>query len=218
MAHEEDNIDTTTVAVVGVISAGLTFALIFLLMVLYHSFDNAQVAIEQKQPHLEAERLLDQQAAILNEAAWVDENNNQVRIPVSTAMELVVSQLAKTPNDAGTNPPQFAEADATIIDPSNPTPPKKSESAESKAPEGEEGKPESAEPASPEPKPEPKPESKPESKPEPAEKPAPSKETEEADKPTAESKPAEKTEEKPAAETTESTPEEGTTEKPAPAE
>lgn len=117
MAHEEDNIDTSMVAVVGVISAGLSFALIFLLMVLYHSFDNAQEKTEMLKPHEQAERLLASQEAILNDSAWVDENKGQVRIPVSAAMPMVVATLQETPDDAGVNPPEFAESDATIADP-----------------------------------------------------------------------------------------------------
>ena len=138
MAHEEDNIDTSMVAVVGVISAGISFALIFLLMVLYHSFDNAQVAVEERKPHEEAERLMNQQRAILNESAWVNQQTGQVRIPVSKAMDLVVDQLSETPDDAGVNPPEFTEADATIADPSKVLPKSDAEDPAQQATPGDE--------------------------------------------------------------------------------
>lgn len=116
MAHEEDNIDTSMVAVVGVIAAGLSFGLIFLLMVLYYTFDNSQKQIVLETPNEEAERVWAQQEGVLNEAAWVNQEIGQVRIPVSAAMNLVVAQLGESPEDAGVTPPQFAEADGTITE------------------------------------------------------------------------------------------------------
>lgn len=188
MAHEEDNIDTSTLAIVGVISSALSFALIFLLMVLYHSFVNKQESAENRKPHEEAERLLAQQQAVLNEAGWVNETTGQVRIPVSQAMPLVVAQLKATPEDAGVAPPQFAEADATILNPgtveeSKPADEPKAETKPAAEP--------TAEPAKPaDPKPEAAPEGKSETaKPEEATKPA-SEEKKPAEEAPAESKPA----------------------------
>lgn len=117
MAHEEDNIDTSMVAVVGVISAGLSFGLIILLMVLYHTFNNALEDQVVEAPNAEAERVWSEQEAVLNEAAWVDQQKGQVRVPVASAMKFVVAKLAESPEDAGVTPAQFAESDATIMDP-----------------------------------------------------------------------------------------------------
>ena len=114
MAHEADDMDTPTIAIVGLIAAGATFAAIYLVMWLYYWVSSRQEAARLDTPYSEPERVLSQQRAILTETQWIDQNTGQLRIPVDRAMTLVVSQLQQTPSDAGVTPEQFAGVDATV--------------------------------------------------------------------------------------------------------
>ena len=115
MAHEADDMDTPTIAIVGLIAAGATFAAIYLIMWLYYYVAQRQETANVETPYAAADRTMAEQQAVLNEVGWIDQNTGQLRIPVSTAMGLVVDQLNQTPEDAGVDPEQFRGVDATNV-------------------------------------------------------------------------------------------------------
>ena len=89
-----DDINTPMVAVIGLVSVILTFALIVGIQVLYHNFEQAEVQRKVVDaPSLEADNLMAEQEAQLNRYGWIDREKGKVAIPIDRAMEFVVNEL-----------------------------------------------------------------------------------------------------------------------------
>lgn len=94
MAHYDD-VKTSTVALVGLIGAIVTFAVMLLVMVLYQQVSTRLVYDRQiSQAPAELSEAIANQEARLAEYRWVDQPKGVVAIPIERAMELVVSELS----------------------------------------------------------------------------------------------------------------------------
>ena len=97
-----DDVNTPAIAMVGLISALLFFASIILLEVMFYRME-AQQRYEKdiSQPFIELTNLVQRQQAKLADYRWVDEKKGVVAIPIDRTMELVVAELSKTAEPAG---------------------------------------------------------------------------------------------------------------------
>lgn len=95
MSHYED-LNTTKIALVGFISMVIVFALILLMMVLFHRemAEQNQVKVID-QPAAEFDTLVADQRAKLASYRWIDPEKKNVQIPVRQAMDLVLDELRK---------------------------------------------------------------------------------------------------------------------------
>jgi hypothetical protein len=108
---QDDNVNTPMVAVVGVIASVVVFLIIVLLQVLFFSMSESEMA--RKDPGAASEPLVDlltSQRAELDTYHWVDQKKAIVAIPISRAMELVLSddraaRVAPPPAPAPAVPP-----------------------------------------------------------------------------------------------------------------
>ena len=97
-----DDVNTPAIALVGLISALLLFAIIILLQVVFYRLE-AQQRYEKdvSQPPAELSNLVHNQQARLAEYRWVDEKKKIVAIPIQRAMELVLADLSISAKPAG---------------------------------------------------------------------------------------------------------------------
>ncbi|MHC4399426.1 MAG: hypothetical protein ACYTG0_07090 [Planctomycetota bacterium] len=90
-----DDVRTSTVAIIGLLGAILTFAVILLLMVVYyHAEVDQDYRKNVSQPDFEVENVLADQQAKLVEYRWVDQEKKIVAIPIDRAMGIVVRELS----------------------------------------------------------------------------------------------------------------------------
>jgi hypothetical protein len=95
-----DDIDTSTLGLVAVWSALITFLMVVGAQVLYFNFDKSiQAERVIAQPEIKSDDVLNQQRGKLQSYAWVDRNKNQVAIPIDKAMEMVVRDLSAPKGD-----------------------------------------------------------------------------------------------------------------------
>ena len=115
-SRDSDGLNTPVIAVVGFVSAVLTFALIVAVQVLFYQVSAAEtdrkvIAVRAD----EADDMLAQQDARLARYGWVDRAKGRVTVPVERAMELVVRELQEQQQsqtqDAGKKPPAPAPSD-----------------------------------------------------------------------------------------------------------
>jgi len=94
---EYDDVKSETVALVGLIVAILTFALVILVMVVYYQASARERYEKQiRQAPEELATVTATQQARLAEYRWVDQPKGVVAIPIDRAMDLVVAaQSAK---------------------------------------------------------------------------------------------------------------------------
>jgi hypothetical protein len=91
-----DDVNTPAIAMVGLISALLFFAVIVLLEVMFYRMEAQQrYDKDVSQPFVELTTLMDRQRAKLADYRWVDEKKGVVAIPIDRAMELVVADLSR---------------------------------------------------------------------------------------------------------------------------
>ena len=97
MSHYED-LNTTKIALAGFISTVAVFALILLMIVLFHwemAEQNQLKVVDQ--PAVEFDTLAADQKAQLTKYRWLDPEQKIVQIPIKQAMELVLEELQKPP-------------------------------------------------------------------------------------------------------------------------
>ncbi len=94
-----DDLNTSAIAVVGLLGALIVFAVIVLLMVMFRQVQSRQhYAKDVSQPYTEMSKLAADQEGRLAAYGWVDEKRKIARIPVTRAMDLVAAELARDPN------------------------------------------------------------------------------------------------------------------------
>ncbi len=114
-----DDLNTPVIAIVGLVGALIVFAIIVLLMVVFHQVDvRQQYAKDVGQPYAEMSKLAADQQGRLAAYGWVDEKKRIAHIPVQRAMDLVAAELSRDPEadgtgfrDADPQPPREQEAD-----------------------------------------------------------------------------------------------------------
>lgn len=95
MAHQDD-LNTSLIAVVGFISALLTFLCIILIQVWYYNYREGE--IERKlisQPFAEYESLKADQDEILN-SYTIDSEKQVYKLPIDVAMDVVVRETVSS--------------------------------------------------------------------------------------------------------------------------
>jgi hypothetical protein len=95
MPHYED-LNTTKIALAGFIATVAVFAIILLMMVLFHlemnTMDQTKV-IDQRSVQFDS--LVAEQKGQLAKYRWIDPEKKIVQIPISEAMRLVVEELRR---------------------------------------------------------------------------------------------------------------------------
>jgi hypothetical protein len=111
MSHYED-LNTTKIALVGFISTVLVFAIILLMMVLFHweMAEQTQLKVVD-QPTTEFDSLTADQKGQLAKYRWIDPEKKIVQIPIKQAMDMVVEELQKPPKAAPRDIPPKKEGD-----------------------------------------------------------------------------------------------------------
>ena len=104
-----DDLNTPVIAVVGLLGAIVVFALIVLLMVVFHRVEARQrYARDVDQPYAQVTQLLAEQQGRLAGYGWVDQKKGIAHVPIDRteygpgAMDLVVAELLQDPNAAVT--------------------------------------------------------------------------------------------------------------------
>ena len=98
---QSDDINTPLVAVFGVISAVAVFAIIVAIQVLYFNYE--QLETQRKVvdvPAAEANNLIAEQEARLNQMGWLDRANGRIAIPIDRAMKSVTEELRNEQREA----------------------------------------------------------------------------------------------------------------------
>ncbi len=93
---QQDDLNTPVIALVGFVSAILTFVSIFALQGLYNQY--AQALEQSKVVNVrleEAERTLDSQRAKLSSFSMINKEKGIVALPIEQAMQLVLEDLKK---------------------------------------------------------------------------------------------------------------------------
>lgn len=92
MSAERDDINTTMIILVGITSAILLYVIVVALQAWYYSVEQKELyrKIVTASP-IELNQVIATHQAQLLGYKWVDQQNNVVQVPISRAMELVVS-------------------------------------------------------------------------------------------------------------------------------
>jgi hypothetical protein len=99
-----NDLDTMKIAVVGLLGALLTLAIVLALQVLYYSAASEQFERKVVQaPTTQSDTLLAEQATKLTRYDWIDPGKKKVMIPIDRAMELVVKELSATQSEERNN-------------------------------------------------------------------------------------------------------------------
>jgi hypothetical protein len=100
MSHYED-LNTTKIALAGFISTVVVFAIILLMMVLFHweMAEQTQLKVVDL-PAAEFDSLAADQKAQLAKYRWLDPEKKIVQIPIEQAMNLVIDELQKPPRES----------------------------------------------------------------------------------------------------------------------
>ncbi len=100
MSHYED-LNTTKIALAGFIATVTVFAIILLVMVLFHlemaTLDQTKVI---DQPAVEFANLTADQQGKMASYRWIDQGKKIVQIPIKEAMILTLEELQKTAQDS----------------------------------------------------------------------------------------------------------------------
>ncbi|EAQ77696.1 hypothetical protein [Blastopirellula marina] len=92
---QKDDLNTPVIAVVGFVSAILTFAIVMGLQATYHQYANTLHAEEVVNVKSDATgNILSAQKASLNGYGWVNKDAGQVSLPIDRAMQLVVNEYS----------------------------------------------------------------------------------------------------------------------------
>jgi hypothetical protein len=95
-----NDLNTPMIALVGLLGALLTFAVIVALQVLYYSAASRQEERKVIQaPTTDSDSLMAEQEVKLTRYGWIDREKKQVAIPIDRAMELVVRELSATESE-----------------------------------------------------------------------------------------------------------------------
>lgn len=90
----QDDIKTSTIALIGFVGAIVIFAIIILLQVVYYAAAARQVqAKDVDQQYAALEDKLTNQQAKLSGYRWVDRNQGIIAVPIERAMELTVRDI-----------------------------------------------------------------------------------------------------------------------------
>lgn len=91
---QKDDVDTQTVAIIGVFSAIMVFVLILGSQVLYYRMQNTDVTKKFVVPgSADLQTVVTEQRATISTYHWVDKDKGVVAIPIDRAMDLVLRQL-----------------------------------------------------------------------------------------------------------------------------
>ncbi len=94
-----DDVKTSTITLVGVISSILTFVIIAAAQVLYYKYqDDEMQRKEVDTPILTSDRIVEAQFTELNNYGWVDRDNGVVSLPIERAMQEVLTQYGGSGN------------------------------------------------------------------------------------------------------------------------
>jgi hypothetical protein len=108
MSHYED-LNTTKIALAGFISMVIVFAMILLMMVVYHREMAEQTQLKVVDlPAAEFDTLTADQRGQLAKYHWIDPEKKIVQIPIKQAMDLVLEELRNPPKES---PPENAPAE-----------------------------------------------------------------------------------------------------------
>jgi nitrogen fixation-related uncharacterized protein len=93
MSHPKDDIDTSMIALIGILSAILTFAIIVFVMIWYenvkqYEFERKVVAAKPAELSL----LNSEQQEMINAYRWVNEASQTVAVPIDLAKQLVIQE------------------------------------------------------------------------------------------------------------------------------
>jgi hypothetical protein len=102
----EDDLNTSAIALVGLIGTILVFATVVLLTVVFYQVEARQQHEKDinQQPAQVAKLTADQQGRLAS-YGWVDREEKVAHIPISRAMDLVVAEIARDPGAASPEPP-----------------------------------------------------------------------------------------------------------------
>lgn len=98
----KEEVNTPTIAAIGIISAILLFVLIVALQTLYYNLEEkeTQKKVYSQRPERLA-RLRADQERDLTSYRWIDRENGVVGIPIDRAMALVIKELATPSAESG---------------------------------------------------------------------------------------------------------------------
>lgn len=95
---EQEELDTSVVAVVGLIGAVVVFAIIVLLTVVFHHVEaRQQYEKDIRQSYAQVSKLTADQQGRLASYGWVNQQKGVAHIPIDRAKELVVAELSRDP-------------------------------------------------------------------------------------------------------------------------
>lgn len=92
---QADDLNTPVIAVVGFVSAILTFAIVIGLQAGYHQFANALHTQKVVMPaNDQSAAVINSQKATMNSYGWVNKEAGTVSLPIDRAMQLVVNEYS----------------------------------------------------------------------------------------------------------------------------
>ena len=95
----DDDLNTSAIAIVGLLGAIILFALVVVLMIVfYHVEARQRYEKDVSQAYDQVSRLAADQQGRLAGYGWVDQQKRIAHIPIKRAKELVVEELAQDPN------------------------------------------------------------------------------------------------------------------------
>jgi len=98
---EPQNLNTSLIALIGFVSAVLTFVIVLVLQTLFLGLDAAvQKRVASVSPASKASRLIAEQEGRLATWAWIDRTKGQVQIPIEQAMAITVNDYRREATDA----------------------------------------------------------------------------------------------------------------------
>ncbi len=99
MMATHDDLNTSAIAIVGFVGAIVVFAIIVLLMVIFHQVEaRQQYSKDISQSYAQVSKLTADQQGRLAAYGWVNEEKKIAHIPVARAIDLVVEELSRDPN------------------------------------------------------------------------------------------------------------------------
>ena len=121
----QDDLKTSTIAVVGFVGTVLVLAIVVLLMVVFYQAQQGQQLVKDiNQRPGQVTQLMANQQGRLASYGWVDEEKGVAFIPISQAKKLVLADIARDPEsaspvmrpyEAGTAATETASKDAPAV-------------------------------------------------------------------------------------------------------
>ncbi len=94
----QDDLNTSAIALVGFVGAVLVFAVIVVLMIIFHRVEARQRSEKEVEPaYGRVTQLAADQQGRLADYGWIDREKRIARVPIQRAMELVVDELSENP-------------------------------------------------------------------------------------------------------------------------